>query len=488
MSTACRGRLEPVLFFAIALAVYVGLAADSFYKVDGIDIVRLLYEGGEHPWHVGYLPALAGFRRLLELVSLSPTPLQLGTWFSALGGALGVGFARAGMARLGIAAATARLATIAFALSPGLLTFATVVEFHGPMLGPLGLAFWWTTVQVKNASWWGMALLGALCHLPFLIHSQQLFLPVWLLAFFVAKRSLRRRDLMLAALAGSVHAALILGLPQLLPDCYGYWAKLGEGFATEASIGRPQSLDYTPQIFLQEWLGPLLPLSLFAFTALLGRSLRAEFAAFALGFLPYLYLSVRQLVFEPEFGAYMLPMVLPAAMLTAQRLGPRVLSYGLLALGIYQWLGGPFEHLLVQKKGDDWFAVAVQQGAGEAEPFVLVGSHRELGSAYARLAPGRFLWVRATAAMPRAKASREYFEGVGQFLRLQHQQGRAVLVTKGALASLDDPRAAMLAEKATLTVPENTEMAGPVFATYLRTEFDLVAAAQGEIWRLVPKR
>ena len=40
-------------------------------------------------------------------------------------------------------------------------------------------------------------LLGALCHLPFLIHSQQLFLPVWLLAFFVTKRGLDLRNVAL---------------------------------------------------------------------------------------------------------------------------------------------------------------------------------------------------------------------------------------------------------------------------------------------------
>lgn len=480
-------RLEPALFGVAALALYVALAADTFYKVDGIDIVRLLGDNGEHPWHPGYLPALAAFRWLLELVGLSPTLLQLGAWFAAVGAAIGVGFARAGMARLGLAPAVARFATVAFALSPGLLTFGTVVEFHGPMLGPLGLAFWWTTVQIRQASWWGMIVLGALCHLPFLLHGQQLLAVVWLLAFFVMKRGISLPSILCAAVAGGVHGALLLGLPQLFPAFYGHWADLGAGMAAEASIGRPQSLDYTPRIFWQEWLLPQLPLSLFAFMAVAVPRLRAEFAAFLIGFAPFLYVSVRQLVFEPEFGAYMVPMLLPAAMLTAQRFGGRWWAWPVLAIGLYQWFAGPLEHLAMQRHRDDAFASDVAHVRGPKQPFVLVGSHRELGSAYARLAPGEFLWVRANAAMPRAEATPDHFVGVERYLRELHANGRGLLITASAIDSLDDPRAAMLAEKPTLAVPDNAEFAGPLFAAHLRAKFTFLEAAPGRLWHLTPK-
>jgi len=354
------------------------------------------------------------------------------------------------------------------------------------MLAPLGLAFWWTARLIGKPSWWGMVVLGALCHLPFLVHSQQLFLPVWLLAFFVMKRGFDRESLSMAAVAGVVHGALAFGLPQLLPG-YGHWSDLGAGFAAESSIGRPQSLDYTLQIFWQEWLWPQLPLSLFAFTAALSRSLRREFIAFVIGFVPFLYLSVRQLVFEPEFGAYMLPMVLPAAMLTAQRFGTRWSVWLLLPLGLYQWVTGPQEHLLVQKKGDAWFYAEVLRAADGATPFVLVGSHSELGSAFARLEPGQLLWVRTNAAMPREQATASHFLGVESYLRGMHDAGRAVLITDVAMKSLEDPRQAMLDEKATLEVPANDAMAGPLFAEHLRSKFAIIKAGSPDVWQLVPK-
>ena len=69
---------------------------------------------------------------------------------------------------------------------------------------------------------------------------------------------------------------------------------------------------------VQEWIVPLLPLSVTCLAGLFRRTLRAEFWAFVIGFLPYLYLCVRQLVFEPECGAYMMPLLPAAALLTAQ--------------------------------------------------------------------------------------------------------------------------------------------------------------------------
>jgi hypothetical protein len=481
------GRTEPALFAAAALLLYLALAADAFYKVDGIDIVRLLHEGGEHPWHPGYLPALGAFGWLCRGVGLEPGLLQLGAWFSALGAALGVGFARAGMARLELSPVVARLAVAAFALNPGLLTFATVVEFHGPMLAPLGLAFWWTTVQIARPTRWGMALLGALCHLPFLLHGQQLFLPLWLLAFFLARRGLRAAEFGRAALAGGVHAALILVLPRLLPACYGFWADLGAGAAAEGSIGRPQSLDYAGVIFWQEWLLPLLPLSVLVFAALLRRRLWPEFAAFAVGFVPYLYVAVRQLVFEPEYGAYLLPMVLPAAMLTARRFAARRVAWPLLLVGVYVWYQGPLQHLRVQRQQDDYFAIGAASAAATARPYVLVGSHRELGSAFARLDPDDFLWVQPNAFRPREELDPRRLAAVEIYLRQLHGEGRAVLITESAIATLDDPRSARLLEKPSLHVEANATMAGPLLAERLRAAFAFVATDARGFWRLEPR-
>ena len=498
-SAADRGPWwEPAAWFLLCLGLYTALAHEAFYKTDGPDIVRLLDDHRRalpgslwpHPWHVGYLPALDAFGKMLAAVGLSPDYVRLGDWFSALGAALGVGFARAGMRLLQLPAATARLATLGFAASPGVLLFASVVEFHGPLLAPVGLAFWWTCVQIQRPTWWGMVVLGVTTHGAFLMDGQALFLPAWLLPFFLARRwplGERGRDVARAAVAGGVHALLFVVMPKLLPSHYGFWADLDAGLEAEGSIGRPQSFDWLPTIFVQEWLWPLLPVSALVFVAPLRRALRLEFAAFAIGLAPFLVLCVRLLVFEPEYGAYVLPLVLPAALLVAQATPVRwqLAVAGSLLVGVLPWVT-PDRMLDKNAMVDAAFARSVAEAAGSAEPFVMVGSAHELASAYARLRPEQFVWVRTNAAAPRAFATPEVLAGLEAQLRALHGARRAVLLTDTALDSLDDPRAAMLAEKPSLVRPPSDTMAGPLVAAHLRARFELVRAAPGML-RLVPK-
>ncbi|HLQ37442.1 MAG TPA: hypothetical protein VK348_06560, partial [Planctomycetota bacterium] len=313
---------EPWLFGMLAFGLAAVLARPVFYKTDGPDLLRMLSAGElHHPWQLAYLPLLELFRRGLAAIGLQPSLILLGELFSALGAACGIAWFRAGLHRLQLPAMTARLATLLLLLNPGTLLFSRVVEFHAPLLGATGLAFWWATVQVARPTWQGMALLGACTHAAFLMHSSALFLPAWLLPFFLARRWPRgqqRRDLRLALLALAVHAAAFLLLPRLLPHCYGLYSDLHAAFSVEGSTGRPNSLDWLPSIFVQEWLWPLLPLSVLPLLALRRAGLRLELLAMALGMAPLLYICVRLLVGEPEYGAYLLPMLLPAALLTAQ--------------------------------------------------------------------------------------------------------------------------------------------------------------------------
>jgi hypothetical protein len=487
---------EASLWAVAAGALYVLLAKDAFYKTDGTDIVWLLdgylREGRPHPWHVGYLPALGAFQRGLAAIGLVPDPLHLGAWFSASGAALGVGWLRAGTRRLGFDAGTARLATAAFACGPGVLLFATVVEFHGPVLAPIGLVFWWTCVQAARPTWVGMVALGALCHLPFLLHGSTAALPAWLLAFFVARRrpsSGLLRPVGQAALAGAVHAALLLALPRLWPGFYGFYADLAAGERTESATGRPQSLDHLPEIVLQEWLWPLLPVSVLVLLALRHRSLWLEFGAFVVGLAPFLWICVRLLVHEPEHGAYLVPLTLPAALLVAQaaRGRVRVCVWLLLPLGLWPLLGDQRRHFTAQRDHDRAFAAGIAAAAGGTPSFVLIGSHRELTAAYARLPADEFLWVRPNALMPRGDVTPQHLQGTDAHLRALHAAGRVVLLTDVALRSLDDPAAARRAEMPSLTdVRPNDEVGGPLFAAQLRAGFELVPAGPG-LYRLVPK-
>lgn len=495
-----RSRLEVLLVFAVAFLGYALLGRDVFYKTDGPDLVRLLHDHrlgtGDvwpHPWHVGYLPALDGFRRLLAAFGLEPGYLRLGNLFSALGMALGGAFVRAGCDRLSVPPWTARLCVGLLLLSPTALVQATVVEFHAPLMAPVGLAFWWTAVQAQRPTWWGMVLLGLATHVAFLMHASALFLPCWLLPLLLAQRwsvGQRRRDLGLCGLAGATHATLFLLLPRLFPLAYGKYADLSNAFATEASIGRPQTIDWTGVIFLQEWWWPLLPVSALVWLAPLRRSLRLEFAAFVLGFLPFLWLCVRQLVFEPEHGAYLLPMVLPAALLVARLLAP----WPLAGIAVLLWLAiaavVQAPATLPDRAGYDRFVAMARAAAGAQPMLLLVGRHAEMSMAFARLQPDEFLWLRAQATLPREDAG-PHLVGVEGYLRARIATGTAVLLTAGGVATLQDPAAVMLQEKATLVVPPSERLAGPLFLERLRSAFELVPAgpadAAAAVFRLLPR-
>ena len=320
-----RSRLEPFVWFALTFGIYLSLASPTFYKTDGPDLFWLFDEHRQHPWHLGYLPLFRAWHWLLHCFAADVSLMRVGTSFSALGMALSVAAFVAGLQRLPISAGRRDTAAFLLAAGPAALLYATVVELHAPLMAAAGLAFWWTAVQVQRPSWWGMVVLGVLTHGCFVMHSSGLLLPGWLLPFFLARRwPATRRDVLLAMVAGLVHALLWFALPRLFPSYYGLHADLTAAFAKESSINRPQTIDYAGEVFVQEWLWPLLPVSVLCSAAVLRRELRADLVAFGIGFVPFLYLCVRQLVHEPENGAYLLPMTMPAALLTAQALRPRV--------------------------------------------------------------------------------------------------------------------------------------------------------------------
>jgi len=497
------GPLEPWLWFLLAFGVYAACGASVFYKTDGPDILWLLHEGRPHPWHVGYLPLLKAWQWVLHLRGIEPSLMRLGTSFSALGASVGVAGFAAGLRRLGLDAPRARAAVLLLAAAPTAILFATCVEFHALLLGATGVAFWWTTVMIARPSWWGMAVLGALTHVAFLMHFSGICLPAWLLSFFVARRwadaAARVRTLQLGAVAGLVHVVLWWVLPRLFVGFYGYHADLAAAFAKEASIGRPQSLDWTPVIFAQEWLWPVLPLSVTCWLGALRRRLRLETAAFVLGFLPFLYLCVRQLVFEPENGAYLLPLVPAAALLTVQALPARAA----VVLALLAALGAPFAVRCEQTGWDDpaEYARLVDSLTARAggRPFVaLLGTHREMSIGYARLspwagaAPGRdFLYVRQTATMPRALYSEAMRQGSIDGLRKVIAGGGAVLMTGATCDFLRDPESVMRAEKLLADIPKNETMTGPVLLQDLERAFSFLGGDLDSdkvvVFRLEPK-
>jgi hypothetical protein len=473
-----HGAIQTMSWWLAMLLLYAALGADVFYKTDGPDLLRLLANGERHPWHVGYLPALSGFRSALAAFGLDPAPIVVGNLFSAFGMATGVAFFHSGLRRLGLVWSAREAATALLALSPTALLFASVVEFHAPLMAAVGLAFWWTTVQVRHPSWWGMALLGVMTHVTFLLHSSSIVLPAWLLCFFLAHHwqvGERARALRLATVSGAVHSLLFLLLPRLFPVFYGWhsdWAKARE---MEASIGRPQTIDFSGEIIVQEWLVPLMPIAVACLLAVRHRALRLQFTAFVIAWVPYVYICVRQLVYEPEFGAYMLPLVPAAALLTAQA-APRRALPGLILASVV--VAGIVRHEALPpalRRSYDQFVERVEQAAAGEDYLLLVCRYDEEAICAARLSsdltsPDGYYSIRSQALYPRAG-----YDEATRAATLAPLQGIAeqkkLLISEGAREWLEDPARMRLSEKSALPPMGNEEFAGPVLLEDLRAVF-----------------
>lgn len=482
-AAAVAGRWDGALLFGLCLCLYVALGQRVFYKTDGVDLLWLLHEGRDHPWHVGYLPVLSGLKALLAPLGLST--LRIGEVLSALGTALAVFALHGTLCTLGAARAPAAAAALLLGLNPGTLLFATVVEFHGPLLGAVGVATWWTARQSRAPGLGGMALLALLCHGAFLLHGSALLLPALLLPWWLALRAGQgtlRRDLGLALWCGFLHGLLFLCLPTLFPVFYGDYADLGAALARETSIGRPQGLEWLPAMLVQEWLVPLLPLSVAFVPALFRRELRLEALALLVGLLPFLVLCTRQVVFEPECGAYLLPLLPLAARLGAVCWHRRAAA-ALVLLSAVLALGQALRHEARLAPAYDAWHRELAAAAGADRPLVLLATHRELGLALARLDPGEppgdpgeFVNVRAEAMRPREELTEAHLSGMVAWLTQVLAERRAVVLSVDTLAALGDPAAQTLLEKPTLRVEPSARLSGPVWLQRLRSEFELVPA------------
>jgi hypothetical protein len=331
------------------------------------------------------------------------------------------------------------------------------------------------------------------------MHGSAILLPALLLPWFLALR--RRhgpwtgRDWALAVVAGLMHSALFFMLPKFPPlqSFYGDYADFAAAARREGSTGRPQSIDYTPEILWQEWLFPLLPLSVSFLPAFLRKTLRLEAAALMVGFAPFLYLCVRQLVNEPEHGAYLLPLLPVAARLTAlvwEKVWLAVMVLGSAAGGLYQLL---HHEATEQADQNRWYQEVVIAASGAA-PYALIDTHRELCWAFCTLPAGhdptdprcQFLYARPIAMSPRTELVPAAIDQALKYLLDQHQRGRALVITAATIRALDDPRDQALREKATLQVESAAEFGGPLYLAAMRDRFTFVPTGP-TCFRLEPK-
>ena len=268
---------EAGVVFVGFLLVYLTLGQSVFYKGDGPWIVKRLIDGStDYPHHKLYMPMLVAFGDLVA--PLGMTPYRTGVVFSAVGSALGVCLAH--VAFRWLVPGRAWLATLLLGLCPAVLLFATVVEFHGVLLGFAGIAFLLAAHLAIKPGWIVAVALGIATSVAAGVHSSGLVLPGVLLPWFLARRwhiGTRQHDLLLCGIAGALHlgGAFLLAKPDQATH------------VLETGFSHPQGIEHLPGILHVEWLTAFFPLSIVVFAAAFRRGLRLQLLAFVIGMAPY---------------------------------------------------------------------------------------------------------------------------------------------------------------------------------------------------------
>gem|GEM_PF-3416766 len=348
-----------LLFFG-AFTLYVLLGQETFYKIDGQSQILRVMRGTEpHPHHILQDALLRSFASFLDGTGLRF--FIVARTLSALGMALAVLFSFAAALRLGLGRVQATLATLLIACAPGVLFYGTVIEFHGVYLPFAALTLLACIHAGKTPG--ALPILGTSLAYAFatLVHSSAvLLLPFCTLFGLALERERSQRWALKRWLLFLPLALLMAVLIKKAIILLGIVPPIQEGSLRQIALqrfgpifGRIPGADwvlynlaqlhwtdlkYLPHSILREWLLPALPSSIFFLLPLKQRVSRLRSFAVLLGLLPFLALSFILMTRKDEFGAYVLPMLIPAALVSASCLprAPLILGLSLgLVYGIY---------------------------------------------------------------------------------------------------------------------------------------------------------
>ncbi len=332
-SPGVRARRYPETFFLFwaLLFLLVFLGQQAFYRVDGQGLVVLLARGeGEHPLHPLFLPMARVLTALPRALGMSAFgALEL---LSAFGVAFGVFCAhRAAISVFGGERKRAFAAALLVAAAPSLFFFGTVVEFHGLFFAFAGLFFWAWVSAAELRGWW--VLVPLLSALGAGVHATGHLLPLFVLLRLPRTEARPKRRGWVLLLHVLFFALLGLSLGSFSPMDWGDSLQR----SAAAVWGPLPSLEKIWTFVKEEWFLPLFPLSLLFVVGFLAGRWKEE-AAFLLVLSAYLLLSFFILDNQVEQGAYLLPLLFPASILTMRK-WPRVLFpiILLLSLGSFGW-------------------------------------------------------------------------------------------------------------------------------------------------------
>jgi hypothetical protein len=365
----------------------------------GLDAYSFLshLERGVHtnPRHPLYLP-LAG----LVVDALRPfgvSVVRAAVFASSLGAALGALLFHRAFLEFGLARRDAAMASASSVACFGILYYGSMVEIHAVFLMPAGLSWLLFARYLASPSWNRAWLLGIATGFAAATHATgHLLLVTFGLFALLRMRSASELRLRLPhAIAIALPHAFVAWMAKqlVLPDEVLADRTPEAGAASYFAFLRSLGTDWAqfPRILWHEWLMPLMPLSLLAPLALLRADSRRDAIAFCAALAVYFVLTTMLLAplavmqkpeYLPpfatyEFGAYFLPLCVPAAML-ALRVVPQKFAVAVPLLGVVSALTWMFSSPRAPSDldyGRDALSVLDQRKAR-----IVIGGYGELDS------------------------------------------------------------------------------------------------------------
>ncbi len=371
------GRLDSLLVFVAAVAVYALYAQDTMYGIDAWNDLRRLHEGDTRSAvHLLYLPIANECAQLGAKLGL--TLHESVRWFSVLGTALGLVFMHAASRRLGLGRGAALAATLAAGCAPGVAFYATVVERHGPFLAFAGLACWLSARWATAPRWWWSFALGLACALAYAAHSTGVLLVALLVPIGVV--GIRERGERWRAQAAIVVVTAAVGtyVASRLGVWLGHTTVAGGNFAiliefASVAVRHPEVVG---RVAWHEFAFPLMPISVLWIARWFQADGRAMTLATGFGIAVYFVFAFLILAgFDAvegfdERGAYLLPLAWPLSYATVRTLGA---WSGVAAALVAAMLAHVqiAEHDVAPQRQR---AEALRQASGRAEPFLIVAT------------------------------------------------------------------------------------------------------------------
>lgn len=425
--------LDAVGVGAAALCLYLALGQQTLYG-DAMTFLRMLRDGTTHyERHVFYLPALHLCHGVLS--PLGATVYQTALFASQLGAALGVALLLLAARGYGLSRGAAWLVAMAFALCPGTVFFSTVVELHGPFTTPVGLAWLLGAVFLRRPGVVSAVALGISTVFATGMHSSGALLPVPVLGALLVQAwpasvafplPLSRR-LPLLLLAGGVHAALVLALTGGVAQ-FAFVSQMAP-----VSIGmEAHALD----LVWWEWVWPFLPISVLFLCGLRSPSWRRLCAVVALSLPVYLVPSYLVLAMWREYGAYLIPLAFPAAVIVVGAL-PR--AWTLVAIAVAATVATAHVVRYDRSERPREYAAGARALAEGRPLYVLGGDEVDIEASFVSLTDATVV-VLSMPPFIDAVLAAQALAALDAKLGLALTRGEAVLLSRGADVRLRDPR------------------------------------------------